>query len=61
MELPVLDGIIDRRILVNYRVKPEVVKALLPPHLDPWVINGYASAGICLLRLKNVECCRFKV
>jgi len=54
MELPVLTGTIDRRILINYRVKPEVVRALLPPHLEPLVVNGYASAGICLLRLKNI-------
>jgi len=54
MELPVLNGIIDRRILINYRVNPDVVKALLPSHLDPLVVNGYASAGICLLRLKDI-------
>lgn len=54
MELPVLNGIIDRRILINYRIKPEVVKALLPSHLEPLVINGFASGGICLLRLKNI-------
>lgn len=54
MELPVLNGVIDRRILINYRVKPEVVRTLLPAHLEPLVINGYASAGICLLRLKNI-------
>lgn len=54
MKMPVLDGWIDRRILVNYRVKPEVVKSLLPSHLEPLVVNGYASAGICLLRLKDV-------
>lgn len=54
MELPFLNGIIDRRILVNYRINPEVVKSLLPPHLDPLIINGYASGGICLLRLKNI-------
>ena len=54
MELPVLNGIIDRRILINYRINPEVVKSLLPPHLDPLIINGYASGGICLLRLKNI-------
>lgn len=54
MNMPVLNGIIDRRILINYRVKPDVVKALLPPHLEPLIINGYASAGICLLRLKNI-------
>lgn len=54
MELPVLNGIIDRRILINYRVDADVVKKLLPQHLDPIVINGFASAGICLLRLKNI-------
>lgn len=54
MELPVLNGVIDRRILVNYRVAPEVVKALLPAHLEPLIVNGYASAGICLLRLKHI-------
>ena len=54
MELPVLNGTIDRRILINYRVKPEVVTALLPSHLEPLIVNGYASAGICLLRLKNI-------
>jgi len=54
MELPVLNGIIDRRILINYKVNPEVVKSLLPPHLEPLVVNGYASGGICLLRLKSI-------
>lgn len=54
MELPVLNGIIDRRILINYRVKADVVRALLPSHLEPLIVNGYASAGICLLRLKNI-------
>jgi hypothetical protein len=54
MKMPVLDGLIDRRILINYRVRPDIVKALLPPHLEPLVVNGYASAGICLLRLKGI-------
>jgi hypothetical protein len=54
MEMPVLNGMIDRRILINYSVNPDVVKALLPKHLDPLIINGFASAGICLLRLKNI-------
>jgi hypothetical protein len=54
MTLPTLDGIIDRRILINFRVDPAVVQPLLPSHLEPLVINGYASAGICLLRLRNI-------
>lgn len=54
MELPVLNGTIDRRILINYRIVPSAVKSLLPPHLEPLIINGYASGGICLLRLKDI-------
>lgn len=54
MTLPVLNGIIERRILINYRIDPEIVKMLLPSHLKPLVINGYASGGICLLRLKDI-------
>jgi uncharacterized protein YqjF (DUF2071 family) len=54
MKMPKLNGTIDRRMLINYRVDPELVKGLLPPQLDPIVINGYASGGICLLRLKNI-------
>ena len=52
--MPALNGMIDRRILINYRVEPEIVKRLLPVNLEPIVINDYASAGICLLRLKNI-------
>jgi hypothetical protein len=54
MKLPVLDGTIDRRILLNFRVRPEVVKRFLPAHIEPLVINGYGSAGICILRVKDI-------
>jgi hypothetical protein len=54
LKMPVLGGWIDRRILVNYRVNPEVVQKLLPPHLEPLIVKGYASGGICLLRLRGL-------
>ena len=54
MELPVLNGMIDRRILINYRIDPDVVKRFLPEDINPLVINGFASGGICLLRLKDI-------
>ncbi|HET9485880.1 MAG TPA: DUF2071 domain-containing protein [Chryseosolibacter sp.] len=54
MNLPVLNGIIDRRMLINYRVDPHAVKNILPKKFEPLVINGYASGGICLLRLRNI-------
>lgn len=54
MKLPVLHGVIDRRILINYRIEPDVVRSLLPPHLQPLLVNGYASGGVCLIRLKDI-------
>lgn len=55
MRLPAVQGIIDRRILVNYRVDAEVAARLLPPPFRPKLTHGYAMAGICLIRLKQVR------
>ena len=55
MQLPVIAGTIDRRILVNYRVGPGAIKALLPPPFRPNTAAGTALAGICLIRLRGVR------
>jgi hypothetical protein len=55
MQIPVLRGIIDRRILVNYRVDPEVLAKFLPQPFRPKLINGVGIAGICLIRLGRIR------
>lgn len=55
MRLPAISGIIDRRILANYRVDPECMAAALPPPFQPQLVHGYAIDGICLIRLKQVR------
>ena len=55
MRLPAIKGVIDRRILVNYRVAPEAVANLLPAPFRPQRVNGWAMAGICLIRLKQIR------
>lgn len=55
MRLPLIRGVIDRRVLVNYRVDPAVLAPLLPRPFEPKVVNGYAIGGICLIRLKEVR------
>lgn len=55
MRLPAIQGVIDRRILANYRVEPDAAAAQLPPPFRPKLVNGYAIAGICLIRLKQVR------
>jgi hypothetical protein len=55
MYLPTLEGIIDRRILVNYRVDPVSLQRLLPAPFQPKLIGGMGIAGICLIRLTHLR------
>lgn len=55
MRLPVIRGLIDRRILINYRVDPNVLARSLPDLFRPKLVNGLGVAGICLIRLKHVR------
>jgi len=52
MQLPVIRGVIDRRILANFRIDPDVLAAQLPSPFRPQLVNGFGVAGICLIRLK---------
>jgi hypothetical protein len=52
---PTMYGLIDRRMLVNFRVQPDVIRKLLPPHFRPKLVKGWAMAGICLIRLKDIR------
>jgi hypothetical protein len=55
MLLPSIEGVIKRRLLVNFRVDPEVVQRMLPAGLTPKLQGGYAIAGICLIRLEQIR------
>ncbi|MEM9236330.1 MAG: DUF2071 domain-containing protein [Verrucomicrobiota bacterium] len=55
MKIPAITGSIRRRILLNYRVAPEVVQAILPANLSPKLVKGHAIAGICLIRLEEIR------
>ncbi len=55
MRLPVIQGTIRRRILANFRVNPEVIQRELPTRFQPKLQNGFAIAGICLIRLEHVR------
>lgn len=57
MKIPAIEGMIRRRVLLNYRIDPSVVKKILPEH-SPFkvkLIDGYAIAGICLIRLEQIR------
>ena len=51
----VIAGRIVRRILVNFRVRPEALEAFVPSPFRVKQIRGHAIAGICLIRLEQVR------
>jgi len=55
MRLPVIQGVIRRRILVNFRIDPGVMQAQLPSRFHPKLHQGHSIAGICLIRLESIR------
>ncbi|MBN8247084.1 MAG: DUF2071 domain-containing protein [Verrucomicrobia bacterium] len=55
MRLPVIHGLIRRRLLVNFRVNAAVMQRFLPPPFRPKLHQGHAIAGICLIRLERMR------
>ncbi|MGC9940457.1 MAG: DUF2071 domain-containing protein [Verrucomicrobiota bacterium] len=53
--IPRMHGMIDRRMLVNYRIHPDIAGKLLPSFFRPKLVNGWAMAGICLIRLREIR------
>jgi hypothetical protein len=50
-----LDALVERRLLVNYRVDPDVAARLVPAPFRPQLVNGWAVAGVCLIRLGRLR------
>lgn len=53
--LPTLEGIIARRVLLNFRADPEVARRLVPEPLEVATQNGQAAVGVCLIRLEQLR------
>jgi Uncharacterized conserved protein (COG2071) len=46
-----VDCVIERRLLVSYRIDPGQVEALLPRPFRPHLVNGHAVGGVCFIRM----------
>lgn len=46
---------IERRLLVNYRIEPELVARLLPWPFRPQLVSGQAVGGVCFIRLGGLQ------
>lgn len=52
---PVVQGKIERRILLNYRIDPEIAAAQIPAPYRPKLHCGKAIGGICLIRITHIR------
>ncbi len=55
IKIPTIEGVIERRMLINYVADPEVVQKFLPSSFIPKLFKGKAVVGICLIRLKHIR------
>jgi len=55
MKTPSLAAVMERRLLVNYRVDPELLGSCLPAPFRAALVGGYGMAGICLIRLGRIH------
>ncbi len=55
MLIQAIDCTIKRRLLINYRIDPEVAGRHIPAPFRPLVVSGWAVGGVCLIRLENLR------
>lgn len=55
MRVPTMQGVVERRLLINYRLDPDLAATMIPAPFEPQLVNGWAVAGICLIRLGQMR------
>lgn len=53
--MDVMTGVIDHRILLNYRIDPEALREILPAPLEPKLVDGWGIGGICQVSLSRMR------
>ena len=55
MLLDTIHGTIDRRVLLNWRLDPEVIQRVLPRGFRPKLFHGYGIGGVCMIRFARLR------
>jgi hypothetical protein len=55
MKMSAIRGRIARRVLVNVRIRPDVLAKILPPMFKPRLVDGWAIGGICFITLDELR------
>jgi hypothetical protein len=53
--LKTLRAQVRRRLLISYRVDPEIAQSLIPEVFRPQIVDGSAVAGVCMIGLQSVR------
>jgi hypothetical protein len=55
MFLDTIHGLIERRVLLNYRINADILAKVLPPPYRPKMYAGWGVGGICMIRFKDLR------
>lgn len=50
-----IHGVIARRVLLNYRIDPDVLQSALPATFRPKLYGGYGIGGVCMIRFSGIR------
>jgi hypothetical protein len=53
--LDTIHGTIDRRVLLNWRLDPEVLQRVLPRGFRPKLFDGHGIGGVCMIRFARLR------
>jgi hypothetical protein len=53
--LDTIQGVIARRVLLNYRIDPSVLAQVIPAPFRPKLYRGHAIAGVCMIRFRDLR------
>ncbi|WNJ16071.1 DUF2071 domain-containing protein [Pontibacter sp. G13] len=55
MQISAVEGWMERRLMIHYRVDAGVLKAMLPAPFRPRLVDGYGIAGVDLIRQRQMR------
>jgi hypothetical protein len=55
IQLPIITGQLDRRILLNYRFSPEHLRRFVPAPFEPRLHKEHGIGGICMIRFQGLR------
>ena len=55
MLLDMIHGVIARRVLLNFRIDPDVMARALPQPFRPKLYHGHAIGGVCMIRFQHLR------